>query len=89
MIGRTTSALALIALIAGAAALAEPSASGGDNALKARKDDPNRMVCRAENEGGTRLDRRRACHTVAEWAELRRQTRANIDHIQTTRPGSY
>jgi poly(3-hydroxybutyrate) depolymerase len=60
-----------------------------DPALKTNKGDPNRMVCRTEIEGATRLDRRRACHTVAEWADLRRQTRANIDHIQTTRPGSY
>ena len=89
MIGRVSCGIGLVALIAGAAALAEPSTSNGDNALKARKDDPNRMVCRTEVEGATRLDRRRACHTVAEWAELRRQTRANIDHIQNTRPGSY
>jgi len=47
------------------------------------------MVCRTEVEGASRLDRRRSCHTVAEWTELRRQTRANIDHIQTNRPGSY
>jgi len=88
MIGRFMVAAGAIALFAGTATLAEPSAQG-DPALKARKDDPNRMVCRNENEGATRLDRRRACHTVAEWAELRRQTRATIDHIQTTRPGSY
>jgi len=88
MIGRLSVGLGMIALVAGAAALAEPAAQG-DNALKARKDDPNRMVCRNLYEGATRLDRRRACHTVAEWADLRRQTRATIDHIQTTRPGSY
>jgi hypothetical protein len=88
MIGRIFGGLGMAALLAGAAALAEPS-TAGDPALKSSKGDPNRMICRSMNEGGSRLDRARACHTAAEWAELRRQTRATIDHIQTTRPGSY
>jgi hypothetical protein len=78
----------MAALLAGAAALANPPAAG-DASLKSSKADPNRMMCRTLNESGSRLDRRYACHTAAEWAELRRQTRATIDHIQTTRPGSY
>jgi hypothetical protein len=84
MIGRASCIVGAIALFAGAAALAQPPA-GGDPALKARKDDPNRMVCRNLNEGGSRLDRRRACHTVSEWAEMRRQTRQTIDHMQNSR----
>ena len=88
MIGRATKVLGLIALVAGAAALADPPAAG-DPALKARKDDPNRMICRTMEGSGSRLERQRACHTAAEWAELRRQTQANIDHIQTNRPGTY
>jgi len=83
MIGRISCALGAIALFGAAASLAQTT--DGDPALKARKGDPNRMVCRNLNEGGSRLDRRRACHTVAEWAEMRRQTRATIDHIQTSR----
>ena len=84
MIGRAACISGMIALLAGAAALAAP-APAGDPALKVNKGDPNRMVCRTEIEGATRLDRRRACHTVAEWADLRRQTQANIDHIQNAR----
>jgi hypothetical protein len=79
----------VIALFAGAAALAQPSAGGDAAALKSSKDDPNRMICRSMNEGGTRLDRRRACHTAAEWAELRRQARQAIEHIQNSTAASY
>ena len=84
MIGRACGVLGAIALFAATAALAQ-APTAADPSLKGNKGDPNRMVCRSMNEGGSRLDRRRACHTVAEWAELRRQTRASIDHIQTSR----
>ena len=84
MIGRAMCVLGIAALFAGAAALADPPAGGGASP-KANKADPNRMICRTLNEGGSRLDRRYACHTAAEWAELRRQTRQNIDHIQNSR----
>ena len=83
MIGRAFGTLSAIALFAGAAALAQPPA--GDPALKARKDDPNRMICRTLEGSGSRLERQRACHTAAEWTELRRQTRASIDRIQNSR----
>ena len=89
MIGRASGGLFAIALFAGGAALAQPSAGGDAAALKADKADPNRMICRAMNEGGTRLDRRRACHTAAEWVELRRQTRATIEHIQSAPAANY
>jgi hypothetical protein len=81
MIGRAICILGIAALSAGAAALADPPAAGPSSG----KADPNRMICRTLNEGGSRLDRRYACHTAAEWAELRRQTRASIDHIQNSR----
>lgn len=84
MIGRTLGGLGMAALLAGAAALAEPPA-GGDASLKANKSDPNRLICRTLEGSGSRLERQRACHTAAEWAELRRQTRASIDHIQNSR----
>lgn len=84
MIGRAICGLGMAALFAGAGALADPPAPGGALA-KSGKADPNRMICRTLNEGGSRLDRRYACHTSAEWNELRRQTRQQIDHIQNSR----
>ena len=50
------------------------------------KSDPNKMICRTESEIGSKLKRTRACHTKAEWDELRRQTQANVEHIENARP---
>ena len=68
------------ALIIGAAILTAPQAP----AAQAKKD---KMICRTELENGSRLKKSRAwaCHTAAEWAELRRQSKANVDHIQNAR----
>jgi hypothetical protein len=40
-------------------------------------------------ENGQKLRKVRACHTAAEWAEMRRQTRAAIEHIQNSRATNY
>lgn len=68
------SAVALAAVTAGAA----PPAKG--------KDDSNKVICRTVQDIGSRLNKSRACHTKAEWAELRRQTRENVQRIQDARP---
>ncbi len=34
--------------------------------------DPNRMVCKQTDEPGSRIQRRKVCHTAAEWAERKR-----------------
>ena len=44
-----------------------------------------KMICRTESAPGSRLGKSRVCHTAAEWAELRRQTQANVDRIQNGR----
>jgi hypothetical protein len=66
------------ALIIGTALLNAPEAP----AATAKTD---KKICRTELESGSRLRKSRACHTAAEWAELRRQAKANIDHIQNAR----
>lgn len=65
------------AMMAGGAMAAEKGKKRGD---------PNRMICKMESELGSKLRRTRACHTQAEWEELRRQTRANVEHIENARP---
>ena len=55
-----------------------PPAKGKSNA--------NKVICRTIQESGSRLNKTRACHTQAEWAELRRQTRENVQRIQDARP---
>ena len=53
-----------------------------------KKNDPNKVVCKTIAETGSRLNKTRACHTVAEWAELRRQTKATVERIQDSRPAN-
>ena len=68
-----------------AAATATLCAGVGMAAAK-KGHDPNRMICKTVEESGSRLKRVRACHTQAEWDELRRQMKQNIDRIQNSRP---
>ena len=53
-----------------------------------KKQDPNKVVCKTIAETGSRLNKTRACHTVAEWAELRRQTKQTVERIQDSRPAN-
>ena len=34
--------------------------------------DPNRMICKHSDEPGSRIQRRKVCHTAAEWSERKR-----------------
>ncbi|PVX28118.1 hypothetical protein DD559_01115 [Sphingomonas pokkalii] len=45
--------------------------------------DPNEMVCVKEEVLGSRLQKRKVCHTRAQWAELRQSDRQNIERVQT------
>jgi hypothetical protein len=60
--------------------------SGGGPRLAARPAppgfDPRDMVCRYDREPGSRLARRKVCRTAAEWAELRRLERGNLERHQ-------
>lgn len=65
------------------------AATASTAAPPAQKSDPNKIVCRTIAQTGSRLNMTRACHTVAEWAELRRQTKQrNADKIQGSNPTS-
>ena len=79
MFAKTIMVLCASALVAGAAGLAAASEPKGKTA------DPNKVVCRTVAESGSRLKKSRACHTLAEWAELKRQTRQTVEHIQDAR----
>ena len=74
--------------IAAAAAVLLTSAAPAAGAAK-KADDPDRSICKSKPVVGSRLKRIRECHTAAEWAEMRRQTRAAIEHIQNSRATSY
>lgn len=78
MISKTILGLGAVALTATASIAGSPPASG--------KDDANKQICRTVQEIGSRLSKTRACHTKAEWAELRRQSRQTLERIQNSRP---
>jgi hypothetical protein len=82
MSGKALHGLCAALLVTATAVIAQPSGtdSGGS------KGDPNKQICRTMADTGSRLSRYRACHTAQEWAELRRQTKQNVDRIQTFRP---
>ncbi len=76
MIARMLYGASAALLLTATVALAQPAASGS-------KGDANKQICRTISDTGSRLGHTRACHTAQEWADLRRQTRQNVDRIQT------
>ena len=44
--------------------------------------DANRIVCRYEQQPGTRFRSAKICMPASQWAEQRRLEREAIDHIQ-------
>lgn len=47
--------------------------------------DPNQVVCETIRETGSRLNVNRICMTNAQWRELRRQIRQDVDRAQAVR----
>ena len=76
MIGRILLGAPTALLIAATAVLAQPTETAASG-------DANKQICRSISDTGSRLGHARACHTAQEWADLRRQTRQNIDRMQT------
>lgn len=54
------------------------------------KSDPNRIVCRTEEEIGSRLRKRKICMTLGEWRELGARTGQTVDRQTTlvSKPGN-
>lgn len=48
--------------------------------------DPNRVICRSIAVTGSRLGRQRVCQTAAQWQQVRRDNRRNIERAQADRP---
>jgi hypothetical protein len=75
-------------LVLTAAAIIGSAATAAETSNKSGKSDPNRVICRTISDTGDKLKKMRACHTAAEWQELRRQARESIEHIQNSRATS-
>lgn len=76
-------------LFLAASALVGTAALASESVNKSGKADPNKVICRTINDTGDKLRKTRACHTAAEWRELRRQTREAVEQIQNRRATSY
>jgi hypothetical protein len=77
-----------LALILTIAVIAGTAAKASESSNKSGKADPNKVICRTISDTGDKLKHMRACHTAAEWQELRRQARESIEHIQNSRATS-
>jgi hypothetical protein len=75
--------LLLAALLLPTAAFAQAPSEGSTRMRSGR--DPNQIICKRQREIGSRLVIRRDCLTRAQWDEIRRQTRHNVDRAQLTR----
>ncbi len=78
MIGKLIYGVCSVVLVTTTAVLAQPS-----------QGDANKQVCRSTGETGSRLSRVRTCHTVAEWAEIHRQTKQDVQKVQNFVPRDH
>lgn len=72
-------------LILTAASLIAGPALASNEKSKPNSGGENKLICKNMEENGQKLKRTRACHTAAEWRELRAQTRSTIEQIQRSR----
>jgi hypothetical protein len=49
----------------------------------------SKLVCKVQEEIGSRLARKKVCMTQEEWQDLRRETRQVTEKIQTQRATNY
>jgi hypothetical protein len=54
-------------------------------AKQVKQKDPNRVICRDMEATGSRLNRRRECHTAGEWEEIRLNDRRALERVQNGR----
>ena len=47
--------------------------------------DPNRVICRKQNDTGSRLTSKRICLTAAEWSAMKSQNRQAVERTQSSR----
>ena len=81
---------AIAAAIATAATMASAQSSPTSVARQdGPNNDPSQIICRVENDIGSRLSRTRVCRTRAEWAEHARQVRDRTERAQQQRQDDY
>ena len=71
-----------VVLATTAAAFAQAPSDAPATTRSTVNGDPSQIICRRENQIGTRLTQHRICRTRAEWTELREQTRQVVERQQ-------
>ena len=79
---KTVSLFFALVLVSSTAAAQVTSIQSNNPAPKGGKQDLDRIVCEVDETTGTRLGARKVCKTVAEWQDLRSQTRTNVEMTQ-------
>jgi len=79
----------LLVLVGLATAVGPAAASEPRTSRVGVNNDPSQIVCRTEQEIGSRLRTNRVCRTRAQWAEYRRETRQAVSRAQETIGSQY
>jgi hypothetical protein len=78
--------LAAAALVVASPAFSQNTAPAPQNA---NPDKPKpKIICETEEDIGSRLGRKRVCHTAEEWQRLRMETRDAIEKYQQQATGT-
>lgn len=80
-------ALAAATLIVAAPALSQTAAPAAAPTANA-KPTKDKLICETQQETGSRLDRKRVCHTAAEWQSIKSQSRDAIEKYQQQSTGT-
>jgi hypothetical protein len=63
-----------ILIAAGAAVLLAGTANAGK-----KPEDPNKLICKFEENSGSRITRTKTCHTRAEWTQVQEERRRDAE----------
>lgn len=78
--------IAALALLAGVAPVMAENNTAPANSTGDSRNDPDRMVCKTQDQIGSHLRKRKVCMTVAEWREQAFRTGQQIDRRTAEMP---
>ena len=76
-----------VIMLACLVAISGPALANDKTDKSAKKQlDPNRIICRSEEEIGSRLQTQRTCMTAMQWADVEREQRRTVERVQQYKP---
>ena len=76
--------LAAAALVVASPAFSQNAAPAPQNANPAKP----KLICEVQEETGSRVDRKRVCHTAEEWQRIKAESRDAIEKYQQQATGT-